>query len=118
MLIQIHPSIVAVHGLNPFNKVDHAEGTWRAPKSGRSWLCDFLPEEFPTARIFLFGYNSNVAFSSGNEGVHDQANNLCARLSNHRHDAPDRPLVFISHSLGGLVVKRVSQYCIRSDFQL
>ena len=95
--------------MNPLNKIDHGEETWQARTSKRSWLRDFLPKQIPTARIFLFGYNSNVAFSVGNEGVYDQANNLCVKLLGYREDAPQRPLIFISHSLGGLVVKRVSK---------
>ena len=44
------------------------------------WLRDFLPQKFPTARIFLFGYNSNVAFGTSTAGVNEQANNLLNRL--------------------------------------
>ena len=46
------------------------------------WLSedDFLPGKIPTARIFAFGYNSNVAFSSSNAGVNEQAKNLLFRL--------------------------------------
>lgn len=45
---------MAVHGLNLFNKDDHGEATWRSPKSGKSWLRDFLPEDIPEARTFLY----------------------------------------------------------------
>ena len=100
-------SLVAVHGLNPLNNLDHGENTWRALISKKSWLRDFLPQDIPSARIFLFGYNSNVAFSSGNEGVYDQANTLCFTLGGYREDVPHRPIVFIGHSLGGLVIKQV-----------
>lgn len=106
-ILILSSSIVAVHGLNPLNKLDHGEDTWRAPKSQKSWLRDFLPQDIPSARIILFGYNSNVAFSSGNEGVCDQANTLCFTLGGYREDVQHRPIVFIAHSLGGLVVKQV-----------
>lgn len=101
-------SIVAVHGLNIFNDKDHGENTWRSPASGKSWLRDFLPSQIPTARIFLYGYNANVAFSTSRDGVHEVASNLNSRLLIYRENNPDRPLLFICHGLGGLVVKRVS----------
>jgi hypothetical protein len=87
-------------------KDNHAEESWTAPNSKKLWIRDFLPTQLPKARIFLFGYNSNPAFKSGNQGVYEQANNLLVKLSLERDEAPNRPLIFICHSLGGLVVKR------------
>ena len=97
-------SIVAVHGLNPTNKEFHAEHTWRDGE--KLWLRDFLPAKIPYARILLFGYNSNVAFETSIAGVREQAANLLNRLSLKRGGAELRPIVFIAHSLGGIVVKR------------
>lgn len=103
-------SIVAVHGLNPFNTEFHAEKTWSA-RDGQGgevlWLRDFLPQQLPTARVLLFGYNSNVAFETSILGVREQAENLLNRLKLKRRGAPNRPIVFVAHSLGGIVVKRV-----------
>jgi len=100
-------SIVAVHGLNPTDKENHAEKTWTADNK-KLWLRDFLPESLPNARILLFGYNSNVAIKSSTAGVLEQAVNLLNRLKSRRKDVPlQRPIIFIAHSLGGLVVKRV-----------
>lgn len=99
-------SIVAVHGLNPLNTEFHAEHTWTA--DGKLWLRDFLPKDLPNARVLLFGYNSNVAFETSIAGVREQALNLLNRLKLKRGDAVDRPIIFVAHSLGGIVVKRVS----------
>lgn len=107
MLTPLFNSIVAVHGLNPRNKVDHAMATWTAQRSKKLWLRDFLPKQIPKARIMIFGYNANVALDSGTDGVCEQATNLCQRLHHERQEAPNRPLIFVCHSLGGLVVKRV-----------
>ena len=99
---------MAIHGLNPINKKFHAEATWTADNK-KLWLRDFLPYRLPNARILLFGYNSNVAIETSAAGVNEQAINLLNRFSAQRkHVPPQRPIIFISHSLGGIVVKRVS----------
>lgn len=59
-------------------------------------------------RVLLFGYNSNIAFETSILGVREQAENLLNRLKLKRRDAPDRPIAFVAHSLGGIVVKQVS----------
>ncbi|KAI0881123.1 uncharacterized protein GGS22DRAFT_192610 [Annulohypoxylon maeteangense] len=96
--------IVAVHGLNPLDKESHAEATWTS--GGRLWLRDLLPTRAPNARILLFGYNANVAFRTTAAGLREQAENLLNQLDRHRAEEPSRPLIFICHSLGGLMVKR------------
>ncbi|KAF4626531.1 hypothetical protein G7Y89_g11628 [Cudoniella acicularis] len=97
--------IVAVHGLNPTNNSSHAEATWTAKE--KLWLKDFLPITIPNARILLFGYNANVAFETSTAGVVEHAINLLNRLNMKRKGVPpDRPIIFIAHSLGGILVKR------------
>ena len=97
-------SIIAVHGLNPTNTEFHAEATWTV--EDKLWLRDFLPSQLPSARVLLFGYNANVAFETSIAGVREQAINLLNRIASKREEAEDRPIVFVAHSLGGIVVKR------------
>ncbi|KAI9760923.1 MAG: hypothetical protein M1835_000077, partial [Candelina submexicana] len=97
--------IVAVHGLNPVNTESHAYLTWTSSSNGKLWLKDFLPERLPRARVMLYGYNSNVVLGSSTAGVWDFADILLERLYQKRKKAPNRPIIFICHSLGGIVVK-------------
>ena len=93
--------VVAVHGLQ-----GDAFKTWEC-SNGTLWLRDYLPEEIPSARIMTFGYDSTVAFSNSVARIEDKALDLLNRLGAQRDESTDRrPVVFICHSLGGIVVKK------------
>ena len=57
-----------------------------------------------------YGYNSRTAFSKAVTDINDEAAMLLDRLDGERQskDQKTRPIIFISHSLGGIVVKKVS----------
>lgn len=95
-------SIVAVHGLG-----GDAFNTWTA-SNGKLWLRDFLPKQIPTARIMTFGYDSSWFLSKSVMGIPDFASDLLFRLKSHRRtiQQQSRPIVFICHSLGGIIVKK------------
>ncbi|KAL8704845.1 MAG: hypothetical protein Q9201_002004 [Fulgogasparrea decipioides] len=60
------------------------------------------------AKIMTFGYNSVIikAFRAVNQSnIFSHARNLLYELESKRKLAPDRHLVFIVHSLGGIIVK-------------
>jgi hypothetical protein len=108
-----------VHGLN-----GDARQTWKDRTTGKLWLQDFLPNAIPDSRIMTFGYDSAFVFGSSMAGLDDFAldlldriratrqsevlacNLLCSRYPDN-FQAKNRPLVFICHSLGGIVVKKV-----------
>jgi hypothetical protein len=93
--------VVAVHGLQ-----GDAFKTWE-DRHGTLWLRDLLPEDIPSARIMTFGYDSTVAFSNSVARIEDKALDLLNRLGGQRDENTDRrPVVFICHSLGGIVVKK------------
>ncbi|KAK0509728.1 hypothetical protein JMJ35_008122 [Cladonia borealis] len=95
--------IVAVHGLN-----GQARTTWQDPESKSVWLKDFLPHALPNSRIMTFGYDSALGFSRDRGGVESFAKDLLNRLRMIRVglESQERPIIFIAHSLGGIVVKK------------
>lgn len=97
--------IVALHGLN-----GHRDLTWTDRSTGLNWLSheNCLSKDIPNARILTFGYNSKTYFSRSKSNVQDFASELLAAISTRRQAAIERkrPLIFICHSLGGLVFKQ------------
>lgn len=116
-------SIVAVHGLG-----GHPFRTW-THKNQCCWPRDLLSVDIPDARIMTFGYDANVIGSSINtfkdsaqlllqhlllkrdpELVCVSSMNMLKKnlvLSFNPKIPSSRPILFICHSLGGLVTKQV-----------
>ncbi|KAH8800260.1 hypothetical protein F5884DRAFT_891119, partial [Xylogone sp. PMI_703] len=74
------------------------------------WPADFLPADFPGARILTWGYDSRVTnFFSGavDQGnYHTHATSLLYDVKDARAViARKRPIIWITHSLGGILVK-------------
>ncbi|KAA8641295.1 LipA and NB-ARC domain protein [Aspergillus tanneri] len=101
---------VFVHGLNPRGRNDHPFETW-THQNGTFWPRDLLPHDIPQARIFIYGYNSNITNpqTMSTAGVKDHANTLLNLLDMERSPQLNVRLpkiIFIGHSLGGLVIKQ------------
>ncbi|KAI1468752.1 uncharacterized protein F4812DRAFT_470599 [Daldinia caldariorum] len=108
--------IVAVHGLN-----GHYSKIWTAeppnPDRRRNWLQEDLPQTVPSARIMSFGYDSAV-FSKSVADIGDFAELLLQELLAKRGQPGEqtRPLLFLCHSLGGIVLKKVPYNFVQVTF--
>ncbi|KAK0655558.1 Alpha/Beta hydrolase protein [Cercophora newfieldiana] len=93
-----------VHGLT-----GDRESTWTADGQSAPWPKTLLPSKLDKVRILTYGYDAYIVrkgVASSNRLI-DHATNLLNDLTTDRVccNAPFRPIVFVAHSLGGLVCK-------------
>lgn len=100
-------SIVAVPGLG-----GHAFGSLKERGGEHMWLRDTLPFELdneatgrPMARVMTYGYDASVANSPSTQNLEGLGTSLRSSLLPLAASPKTWPIVFIAHSLGGLVVK-------------
>ncbi|OTB06173.1 hypothetical protein M426DRAFT_9990 [Hypoxylon sp. CI-4A] len=95
--------IVAIHGLG--SNADWA-WVWKDESRHVRWLQDddMLPSVVPNARILLYSYDSRWHHTAPHNRLETCGEDLVTKLHDFRSDALNRPILFVAHSLGGLVV--------------
>lgn len=75
------------------------------------WPRDLLPIAIPSGRILTYGYDTNLRHVFGpplnKATVYDIAGDFLVALEAERRASPARPILFVAHSLGGIVVKEM-----------
>lgn len=113
-------------GLTPLNDVAPAEHrfdcivlpglarhpllSWSDGQGGDAfnWVRDALTQSFPGVRVFLYGYGAELTNASFVDASVASAEALMLILEGDGFSAPTtKPMLFIAHSLGGLILKRL-----------
>ncbi|KAK3371504.1 hypothetical protein B0T24DRAFT_706512 [Lasiosphaeria ovina] len=96
--------------VNPFRQATKQDGNSDRNKEVY-WPRDLLPETVDGARVLTFGYNASVRHRSEGSGDHNTVYGFawellcCLGDAREQEGATHRPLLFVAHSLGGIIAK-------------
>lgn len=74
------------------------------------WPRDLVPDVLPDARVMTYGYDTHIRHTTfgpalSKNQVYDIAWDFLQEITAQRQNCPTRPILFVAHSLGGIVVK-------------
>ncbi|KAI1418315.1 hypothetical protein F5Y13DRAFT_176432 [Hypoxylon sp. FL1857] len=95
---------IAISGL-----ASHPFGSWQPKHRSKSfmWIRDTLPKSLPYIRPILYGYDTTLVRSQSFQNIFDLALGLVSQLKANGWASPTcKPLAFLAHSLGGVVLKQ------------
>ena len=100
--------LVFVHGLT-----GNAYNTWLDKETGVHWPSELLGQDIPDSRVLSFGYDADVVSLWGrgpasSSRLSNHAESLVGKLvrERERSDTETRKIIFVAHSLGGLVTEQ------------
>ena len=83
------------------------------------WLRGTLPDDLRTIRILVYGYVGTTTDGNSFQGLHDIASTLHTALGtmlSETNMGKRRPLIFIAHALGGLILRKLMMNMSYDDF--
>ncbi|KAL6690585.1 hypothetical protein J3F84DRAFT_398280 [Trichoderma pleuroticola] len=101
--------LIAISGLG-----GHPFGSFKERDGEHMWLRDALPYDVtaegddhrPVSRVMVYGYSSNLFQSDSFQNLEDLGTAFHRHLRKLAIAGAFKPIVFIGHSLGGLIVKQ------------
>ena len=98
--------VILVHGIS-----GDQEGTWRCGANQDEYWPEWLNEDLPAVLVRTLGYDAPISAWSGSNSALPLTELATACLAElQAKDVGERPIVFICHSLGGLVVKQMMRH--------
>ncbi len=105
-----------------------SESRGSQPSEHCYWPFDLIPTEFDNVRIITYGYDSNPShFYVGRTvqmNISQHSQQLLQAISDARANCRGRPVIFVAHSLGGILVKnaicasrKYEQHAHQADMQ-
>ena len=106
-------SCIAISGL-----ASHPFGSWQPHGNDKSymWIRDSLATSLPSFRFLTYGYDTALANSQSFQLIPDLAGRLIQELRSNGWASPGaKELVFLAHSLGGILLKQALIMLANSD---
>jgi hypothetical protein len=96
-------SCITISGL-----ASHPFGSWQPKRGDKTfmWIRDTLPKHLPGVRSIIYGYDTKLGGSQSFQLIPDLAQALINQLQTYGWNSTSaKPVVFLAHSLGGLVLR-------------
>jgi hypothetical protein len=96
--------VVYVHGLG-----GGSYSTWSLGADGQAFWPSWIGADFPDAGVWTLGYHADVsAWTNESMPLADRGTAILESLAN--DGIGERPIVFITHSMGGILVKQILRH--------